>query len=213
MKSAGDIQSDIDSIVGAHYYSEDFQLLSAFQSYAAGLQPEEQAALADAVFGRLIRDGSLVDIMLCQVVAVPSAVPVLAEKLSNESQTNQITRTLISTLSYYATDEAYIAVERFLDSDQEMDALQALAKIDFSRTLPAIVRRMNKQHNHGMILHLLHHRMKAAGLTALIHELRQSSATRSAGFSGRLGEVLRSKDAAYNPFTADEISAMAAAFP
>jgi len=210
MKTITAIHSDIERIVNAHYYSEDFHLLSEFQSYAAGLNPQEQSNLAEVVFDRLIRDGSLVDIMLCQVAHVSSAAPVLAEKLSNEPQTNQVTRTLIATLSHYASDDAYVAVERFLDSDQEMESLQALARIDFTRALPAIVRRMKKDHYAGAILQILHERMKKVGLPALAGELRQTSATKFSGFAGILEKILRSKDASYNPIARGDADALLA---
>jgi hypothetical protein len=212
MATKDEMNEAIERLVRAHYYDEDFQLLSSFQAYASGLSGGEHDDLAELAFERLVRDGSLVDIILCSVVDVPSAVPVLAEKLSRETQTNQITRTLIAVLGRYATDDAYVAIEPFLDSDQEMEALQALARIDFVRTLPSIVRRMKKDHYAGAVLQMLHERIKKAGLPKLIDDLRSSSATQSAGFSGLLEKTLRAKDAAYNPLSAAEIEALAAAF-
>lgn len=213
MQTKDELNAAVERIVQAHYYDEDFQLLSSFQAFVSGLDNAEKDALAELAFERVVRDGSLVDIILCSVVDVPSAVPVLAEKLSREPQTNQITRTLIAVLGRYATDDAYVAIEPFLDSDQEMEALQSLARIDFIRTLPALVRRMKKDHYAGVILQILSYRIKAAGLARVIDDLRQSSATQSAGFGALLRKILRSKDAAYNPLTAAEVDAIIAVFP
>lgn len=213
MQTKDELNAAVERIVKAHYYDEDFQLLSSFQAFVSGLDHAEKDALAELAFERVVRDGSLVDIILCSVVDVPSAVPVLAEKLSRDPQTNQITRTLIAVLGRYATDDAYVAIEPFLDSDQEMEALQSLARIDFIRTLPALVRRMKKDHYAGVILQILSYRIKAAGLARVIDDLRQSSATQSAGFGALLRKILRSKDAAYNPLTTAEVDAIIAVFP
>jgi hypothetical protein len=212
MKTREQIISEINRIIQANYYSEDFQLTSEFQAFVAGLSADEKAVLGDVAKERLAEDGSIVDILLCSVVDVPSTVPLMAEKLSVEAETNQITRTLIAALGRYSSDDAYRAVERFLDSDQEGEALRALAGIDFTRTLPALVRRMDKPHHETPILHILHERIKRNGLPNLIDELRQSSATRVAGFGKSLEKILRSKTPAYNPLTAREIDDLVNAF-
>lgn len=212
MDQKDQIAAEIDRIVQSHYYDEDFQLMSSLQAFAAGLSDAGRETLAGVAFARLTGDGSLVDVLLCSVVDVPSAVPVLAAKLGRETQTNQVTRTLISVLSRYPSDDAYMAIEPFLDSDQEMESLQALARIDFIRTLPAIVRRMKKDHYAGAVLQMFQERIKKAGLPKLIDELRQSSATRFAGFPALLAKILRSKDASYNPLSARELEALIEAF-
>ncbi len=212
MKTREAIDAEIKRIIQANYYSEDFQLLSEFQVLASGLSMEEKNTWADIAKERLNSEGSIVDILLCAVVDVPSVVPLLAKKLSAETETNQITRTLIATLSRYSSDEAYLAVERFLDSDQEAEALGALARIDFIRTLPVMVRCMKKDHYAGMILQMLHERIKKTGLQKLIDELRHSSATQVAGFHGQLKKILHSKDSDYNPLSGSETDALLEAF-
>ncbi|HMO50167.1 MAG TPA: hypothetical protein PKE26_05550 [Kiritimatiellia bacterium] len=205
MKTREQLESDVVQLVQSHYYSEDFELLSAFQAYVHGLSESEKNDVAGIAFSRLIHEGSMVDILLCSVVNVPSAAPVLAEKLNREPHSNQVTRALIAALKTYATDDAYTAVERFLDSDQELETLQALACIDFVRTLPYLVRLIRKEHVHGIALHILHDRSKAVGLDRLVEELRLSSATQSAGFRENLAKTLRSKKDPYNPFSEAEI--------
>jgi len=212
VKDKSEIQSDLDRIVQAHYYSEDFELISSFRAYESERADEEKDLLAEVVFERLCSEGSLVDILFCSIIDVPSAVPVLAEKLSREPQVNQVTRSLIQALKRYASDDAYTAVERFLDSDQEMDALQALASIDFARTLPHMARLMKKDHYHGVVLQMLRDRMKRVGLEPLVEELKKSSATRSASFRECLRKALASKSADFNPLDPGQISALKHAF-
>lgn len=212
MKTLEQIRSDIAEIVQRNYYSEDFELISSFQVYLETLSDEERDHFAGVVFERVIAEGSIVDIMLCGLVSVPSAAPVLAEKLSRETDTNQVTRSLIGALQHYPGDDGYVAVERFLDSDQELEALRALAKIDFTRTLPAIARRMSKDYMHGNLLHLFHERSKTIGLDAMIIELTTSSATKSAAFRDNLPKVLASKSKGYNPFNEEELATIKRAF-
>jgi hypothetical protein len=192
-------------MVHAHYYSEDFELLASLRAYVEPLSPAEKEHVRALALRRLMQEGSLVDILLCTVVDVPSAVPVLAGRLDRETITNQVTRTLIQALRRYHTAEAYEAVERFVDSDQEMEAIEALADIDFRRTIPLLVRAMGKEHQHGTLLHLFHRVAKERGVDGLADELRGSSATRSARFKSDFERVLRAKKDPYNPFTDEQI--------
>jgi hypothetical protein len=208
MKNKQQISTELADLVQSHYYSEDFELISSVQAYQATLSGDEAALLTDVVYRRLLDEGSIVDILLCGVARVPSAVPVLAEKLNRADISNQMTRALIVALQTYASDEAYTAVERFLDSDQEMETLQALARIDFVRTLPYTVRLMRKEHYHPIVLHMFYDRMKKVGLNALIADLKQSSTTQSDAFRESLLKTIHSKPNDYNPFSEEEIQAL-----
>jgi len=212
VKDRTGIQTDLERIIQANYYSEDFELISSFRAYEAERSEEEKDLLAEVVFERLCREGSLVDILFCSIIDVPSAVPVLAEKLNREPQVNQVTRSLIQALRRYCSDDAYTAVERFLDSDQEMDALAALASIDFARTLPHMVRLMKKDHYHGVVLQMLRERMKRVGIEPLVEEMKKSSATHSRSFRENLHKALGSKTAEYNPLDSSQISVLKDAF-
>jgi hypothetical protein len=205
MKSASEITHEIEHLVLAHYYSEDFELVSSMRAYVDCLQPGEREFARQVVLKRLLDEGSMVDILLCSVIDIPSAVPVLAAKLEREPVSNQVTRSLISALRTYHTADAYTAVERFVDSDQEMEAIEALAEIDFRRTIPLLVRSMKKQHFHGPIMHILSRQAKIDGLDGLITALRDSSATRSSRFREDLQILLKSKNEPYNPFTESDI--------
>ncbi len=213
MKTSPELSDTLNALIQSHYYSEDFELLSALQAFVAGLDDQEQSLLAGLAFQRITADCSLVDIMLCGVVNVEAAAPVLADKLNRASAADQVTRALIAALQHYPTDEAYRAVERFLDSDQELEALQALARMDFARTLSALVRVMRKEHARTVILHILYGRVKTAGLDALIRDIAQSTATRSETFREDLLKTLHAKSAGFNPFDADQLRQLTEALP
>jgi hypothetical protein len=205
VKTSTDITDDLDRLVQAHYYSEDFELIASLIAYRDGLAPDERIRLGEVALQRLMQQGTLVDILLCAVVQAPSAAPVLAGMLNREPVSNQITRALIVALRVYETDDAYTAVERFLDSDQELDALPALMDIDFRRTLPLVARMMKKAHVREMLVHHFHGRVKRVGLEGLVADFSQSSATRSPAFHDLLEKTLHSKPAPYNPFTPEQI--------
>lgn len=208
MKTPDQIATDLDGIIQRHYYSEDFELSSSLRAYIDGLDARELNLYEQVALGRLMRDGSMVDIMLCTAVRIPSACPILAEKLNREPMSNQLTRVLITALQRYDSDEAYRAVERFLDSDQEAEALQALASIDFCRTIPMLSRLLAKEHLHGVILHIVFERFRAVGMETLIRELQASSATRSPAFHRSFESALTSKKDPYNPFSPGQIRHM-----
>jgi len=205
MRSLSQVADELNNIIHAHYYSEDFELISSIKAFYDSLAPVEKSYLEQTVLSRLTSEGSIVDILLCSVVRVPSAAPVLASRLNREEVSNQMTRTLIAALKTYRSDEAYTAVERFMDSDQELETLQALAAIDFRRAIPRIVLALKKESAHGVILHIFHERMKTAGLSVLVDDLCHSSATRTASFKSMLVQSLHSKKDPYNPFSENDI--------
>lgn len=205
MREEADIAAELDALIARHYYSEDFELLSALRAYRDGLAPAEQDTLCAVVLQRLFRDGSIVDVMLCSVVHVPSAASVLAAKLDREQQPSQLTRALLDALQHYHGDDVFAAVERFVDSDQEGEALQALARIDFARSAPHLVRALQKDHLLDRCLHIFHARMKRVGRAALSVELR-SLALRTPAIAGRLARALQAKRPPFNPLSDDDLA-------
>jgi hypothetical protein len=205
MRTLEQLAHELDEIIQSHYYAEDFELVAAVRAFHEPMAAGEKSRLSQIVLRRVVTDGSIVDVLLCGLVVVPSAAPVLVDKLNREPVTNQTTRVLIETLRHYPTDAAYEAVERFLDSDQEMEALRVLAAMDFARTLPLIVRRMRRASFDGLLLHILHDRARIVGLPGLIENLKSSSVTRRADFADELARVMRSKPGKYNPFSQPDI--------
>jgi hypothetical protein len=205
MKTLTEIEDEIEKLVNDHYYSEDFELVSSMRAYYDAKPADEKTLIEQVVMKRLCRDGSVVDFLWCSIVPIPSAVPILVERLNRESYSSQLSRTLIIALSRYSSDEGYRAVERFLDSDQEMETLDALAEIDFRRSLPAMARIMKKEHSHRIIVHMLYRQMKKCGMEKLLDDIQQSSATRNPAFPENIRKTLRSKEGAYNPFSESDI--------
>ena len=206
MKTQEHIARELNELIQDHYYREDFELVSSLRAYQEGLSPAEREALQEVVLRRLFDEGSMVDILLCSVVEVPSAAPVLALKLDGESVPSQLTRALITALQGYHGEEAFRAVERFVDSDQEGEALAALARIDFVRALPYLARALECEHHLGPILHILQARARTVGLQALVLELQAGAARLPVGFRAGLRRALDAKRDAYNPFSAVELN-------
>jgi hypothetical protein len=210
VKTIEEVAFDLEQIESSHYYSEDFQWLSSIRAYRDSLSPEEQQLLSEVVLRRLLRDGSMTDILLCSVVEAAGAGSILAAKLDRETVPSQLTRALISALEHYRGDDVFRAVARFVDSDQENEALRALARIDFLRALPYVARALQKEHLADLVLHILHDRFKAVGsIERLAIELRAFSAGWPDGnFLKRVLKALRGKSEPYNPFSADDLVAL-----
>lgn len=206
MKTQEHIARELDELIQDHYYREDFELVASVRAYQEGLGPAERETLRAVVLRRLLDEGSMVDIILCAVVEVPSAAPVLALKLDRESVPSQLTRALITALQGYHGEEVFRAVERFVDSDQEGEALAALARIDFVRALPYLARALECDHHLGPILHILHARSRKVGVAALVLELQSGAARLPAGFRAGLRRALAAKQDDYNPFSGQELN-------
>ncbi|MCS6771082.1 MAG: hypothetical protein NZ740_03545 [Kiritimatiellae bacterium] len=207
MRTKEQIADELTRLEEANYYSEDFEWLSSVRAYRDSLCPEEQNLLAEIVASRLLREGSMTDVLMCSIIHVPSAGSVLAAKLDREVVPSQLTRALITALQHYRGDDVFRAVARFVDSDQENEALRALAKIDFHRALPYIARAARVEHQRDLVLHILHDRFKERGrLQELALELRAFAAGwQDPDFLGSIVRLLRCKPELYNPFREEEI--------
>ena len=211
MKTSEQIARELADLIQRNYYSEDFHLLSEVRTYAEALSSDDLAVLRQVVAGRLTDSQSIVDVMLCTVVQSPELVPSLIRMLDRQTSTSQLTRALMLALQQYGGSEAFHAVERFLDSDQETEALAVLARIDFKRALPFMFRCLRKDHFLDTCLHVLFERKKIVGFHDLVDELRTCSALTSSSVRERLRLALTVKKGEFNPFTADEIRTLLAA--
>ncbi len=211
MRSVTDIARELEDLIQDHYYREDFELLSAVRAYRANLEGAEADALREVVQQRIERECSIVDILLCSVVEVPAAAPLLAAQLAREDVPSQTTRALLTALQHYRGDEVFAAVARFVDSDQENEALQALARIDFALALPHFISALRRDQQLDLCLHILHDRAKHVGLPALAAELRQLVVQPAPELGGRLALALRAKRAPFNPFAEADLAILLAA--
>lgn len=204
MRSRDELEQALSQLVESHYYSEDFELISAARAFQGQLSGAEQESLKELLAGRLREEGSMVDIVLCSVIDAPGAGPILARRLDGESTPSQLTRALIAALACYRGDEVFRAVERFVDSDQEGEALAAIARIDFRRALPWMARALSRDHLLGPVLHILHTRSKEIGVAGLVDELRQASVDLPVGFRSGILRALDAKADDYNPFSRED---------
>lgn len=62
MKTLDQIRDDLRELETTHYYSEDFEWLSAVRAYRSALSNEETSLFRDVVYSRLLLDGSMTDI-------------------------------------------------------------------------------------------------------------------------------------------------------
>jgi hypothetical protein len=205
MRNREAIADDLERIIAAHYYGEDFELLSAVRAYRDSLPPPERDELGVVVLQRLLREDSIVEVLLCAVVEVPAAAPLLAAKLDRESAPSQTTRALLTALQQYRGDEVFAAVERFVDSDQEHEALQALARVDFRRSAPYLLRALRRDAQRDLCLHILHDRLKAVGREALAEDLRALAAHAGEDLGERVARALRAKPPPFNPMAEADI--------
>ena len=194
----------MNALIERHYYSEDFELISSLRAFQASLVDAEKDHLKQIVAERIRKDESLVDVMLCAVVDVPDCVDALAAQLSKQDATSQLSRALIESLSQYSGDAAFRAVERFLDSDQEREALMALARIDFARATSRLLRVIEKDQWLDLGLHILYERKKKVGLEQFTRELCGIVAVHGAYCRRRLLLCLDVKQDDYNPFSSEE---------
>ena len=172
MKTSEQIARELADLIQRNYYSEDFHLLSEVRAYADALSPDDRDILRNVVAGRLADSQSIVDVILCTVVRAPELVPALVRMLDHQTNTSQLSRALMQALQQYGGNEAFHAVERFLDSDQETEALAVMARIDFARALPFVFRCLRKDHFLDVSLQILFERKKSGGFRDVVDDLR-----------------------------------------
>ena len=206
MRSTQEIEQALDELITEHYYSDDFMLTGVMRSFTECLPARERVIFCDVLLERLAREPTILNVLLCSSLDIPDIVPELTELLNEQAETSQLTRAILSVLKHYKDDAAYRAIERFLDSDQEDDALAALAKIDFVRSIPHLIRMLNRGYIINRCLHIFYERKKEVGLEGLIYELRTYAVANDAERIHRIGQVFASKTGDYNPFSQDEIA-------
>jgi hypothetical protein len=209
MKTEADIEQDLDRLIQEQYYSEGSELLAAVRQYGEALGAAEQAALRSAIGRRLAREPTELGVLLVSCWPTPEAAPRLVRLLDRESVTSRLTRTIMKVLPALDPKSAYRAIERFLDSEQDGEALMQLARLDFPRTAAALRRALRNDRLLDVCLHILHDRKKAVGLPALVEELKGWLTPAEADeVRLRLGRALRAKPGPYNPFAPEEVDAI-----
>jgi hypothetical protein len=205
MKTRADIEQELERLVVQHYYSEDYELEWAAKSFFDGLSQAEQELFEGVMIERLSGQPGLVEITLATRLHLPSLTPFLVSLLDQETSSSSTSRALIAALARNADVQAYAAVERFLDSEQEGEALACLARMDFHRTLPYLRRAVQQEHLHNFCLHAMHDFMVQAGIEALREALQKMVEPEGAALARHVRKILTSKAGAFNPFTEEEL--------
>ncbi len=203
MRTRDELDAALDTLLQQGYYAEDFELMGSLKQFEASIRPEERQAFDLLVLHRLSEEPSIVNVMICSVARVAEAVPLLMSILDAQPQTSQLTRMVIAVLGQYGAPAAFPVIERFLDSDQEGEALTALAAIDFRAALFHVCRYARRQRllDHG--LQILHVRRKAVGLDGLCDDLRSQQPVLGE-MAGPVRLMLLARQGKFNPFTDEE---------
>lgn len=206
MKTHEDIDEDLRRLLEGHYYSEDYELEWAAKYYYEGLAPVERERFEGVMVRRLTGNPGLADLALCARLALPSLTPLLAGLLDKETSSTASSRAILTALSNQPDQKAFDSVERFMESEQEGEALVCLARMNFERALPHLRWAMQKDHLHNFCIHALHEYMKASGMENLLTGVRALVAPDNDRLAPHLRKILMSKKGRFNPFTDDELA-------
>lgn len=212
MKQVDEIDRELAALVEKNYYGDESELEHILRLYFEGLEPVERESFKQVVLKRLAREVSAVNILLAGVSAFPEVVPVLVSVLNAESKTSQITRSLMNVLRNYNDEAAFKAVARFLDSEQEIEALMCLCGMNFLKALPHIKTAVRRDHLFDACLQVFYERKKAVGLDGLQTDLRALMFDNPSQVRDRLRKVFLAKRGKYNPFTPEEVVEILAGF-
>jgi hypothetical protein len=211
MKNADDIQADLVKLVEAHYYSEDYELEWAAKRYYDDLTDAEQITFEGVMLRRLTAQPGIADVSLCARLGNRSLTPFLAALLDRQETSNAMSRALLAALAHQPDEQAYPAVERFLDSEQEGEALLCLSRMNFHRTVAHLRWAIQKDHLHNFCIHAFHEQMKHAGMDALLEGMKKLIEPDAARLTGHVKKILTSKSGPFNPFSDEELELMVAA--
>lgn len=203
MRTRDELEAALEALLRHGYYAEDFELMGSLKQFETSIQPEERDAFDVLVLQRLSEEPSIVNVMICSVARVPEAVPILMSILETQPNTSQLTRMAIAVLGQYGAATASPVIERFLDSDQEGEALTALAAIDFRGTLFHLCRYARRKRLLDHALQILHQRRKAVGLDGLCDDLVAQRAVLG-DMTGPVHLMLEVRQGKFNPFSEEE---------
>jgi len=195
----------LDELLQSNYYNEPHELLWAVREFADRLSATERELLREVLLERLDREPNVATLVICTAMDLPESCPRLRRLLANESTTSQVSRLLMRMLATYPGDDNYRAVERFLDSEQQGEALRLLAGMDFRRTFSHLKRALARDHLRDVCLHIFYDHRKRVGLQTLCDDLRRLAAGEGEVLRRRIREALTAKQGAHHPFEAGDV--------
>jgi hypothetical protein len=168
-----DPDAQLEALLARHYYSEEWELQAAFLAWLEEMSPTARQAAETAFTRRVTGDpGSMENTSLAAALPLPALAEPLAAALDAQPEPSQLTRSLLCALSRQSgSTRAFAAVERWVDSSQEMEALRALAAIDFARARGQLRQAMLRDELLETCLHLFADRARRDGLPALLADL------------------------------------------
>jgi len=201
-RTPDEMNAALDALVLANYYSEDYESDRAARELLAGVAAADRGTFEAVFLQRLAADPSIANLFLAGSFGFESAVPEVVAALDRCEDANNMTRTILYVLSQLG-DGGYAAMERFVDSELEIEALTWLARMDFDRTIPHLRRAL---HNDGLLKTCLHifaayrsqHDIEA--LVGKLVEIRQDDAE----LGRRLALAVSLQDDPYNPLDETE---------
>ncbi len=205
MRSVGQLERELDGLVRASYYEEDYELLWTLRRFGTSLAREEYGRFCEIAIRRLADDPSILSVIIVSAVRIPTAVPLLCSILDGQRETGVLTRAILSALREYGDPASFPSVERLLDSDQEQEALSTLARIDFSRSLFYVIRSAEREYLLDASIHVLHEEKKSTDISRLIRSLGAHARISDQPVVERVEMILRCKSGDFNPFTEQEI--------
>ena len=211
MKTREQIDTELHKLVESHYYSEDYELEWAAKKYYDALSAEEKDEMESVLVERLTGAPGMSDISLCARLGAISLTPYLSALLDKQAHSTSMSRALLAALSNQPDEEAFTSVERFIESEQEGDALVCLARMNFKRALPHLRWAIQQSHLHNFCVHAIHEFARHAGMEVAIHHLRELAAPNPDKLRPHLEKVLTSKKGDFNPFSEEELATLLAA--
>lgn len=201
------IQAAIDGLARRMYYSEEHEIHWAARELLESVPPEDLSRFRDTFLQRLQEDPSVGNIFFAGSFGFPEAAPMVADQLRAEEEVSHLTRTMMYVLAIIGRNNpaarAYEAIEPYLDSTQEQEALQFLAQLDFERSLPHLRAALRVDDHLKNCLHIFHARRRASDLETLCANIKMLVGTDSE-LQYRFKLTLTIQQDPYNPFNQDE---------
>ena len=199
------LSDELDQLIERNYYSEEWELKSAVKLYYDALEAGEQVTFTKMFVLRMLRDPSVANISISTSIRSPEVAALIAEALGREKKASYTSRTMMYALRPYGDEVSFRAVERFVDSEQEIEALRILCSMDFVRAAPHIRRALKRDALLEVCLHIFQDRRRSVGMDQLIRELSQLIKGRTGYYRQRLEAMFTIKKGDNAPFDAQQV--------
>jgi len=134
------VNTALDELAASSYYEEDHELHWKARELFDQVPEAQREGFVAAFVQRLYKDPSVANVFLAATFEAHAAAPFLAQLLEDEVDIGLRARTLLYTLGQLGGEDAFYAILPFVDSSLELEAVAALARIDFPRAIPHLRR-------------------------------------------------------------------------